>query len=546
MKTWVDKKWFERTLEIIPGASAWLFILSPIIFAYWAPTFIAIFILIYSFYWLMKSINISRHMIMGFFRLRRNMKINWLTLCQKAEKLKDLEKHQEQEYLKNKSLFGWEDLLVVQNLCGKQELVKDWKEIIHIALFAVSKEDQDILEPSILAVKNSNYPNDKIILLFAMEEAYQKQTEKMITTLAKKYSKDFYDIKWYWHIKKEDEVVGKGPNMTNAAKYFWEEYEGKIDPKDALVTTLDADHIVHKEYFAALSYYYSIDPNRDRKSYQPVALLFNNIWETPPMNRIAAISSSFWQIVEGMRPYRLRTFAAHTQSLSMLLITDFWSKTTIVEDGHQYWRSFFAMNGDHKMIPLMLPVYQDAVMGETLWEATKNAYKQKRRWAWGVSDFPYIVKNSIKHKEIPLHERLLQIFRHFAGSFSWSTASFFLALAWIPLAFNSAFQDTVIAHNISSFSSQMLRFAWFGIVINVWVSFVLAPPKPSSKYGLRYDLEMIFQWVLSAPYAIFLSALPALESQTRLMLGKKLEVFWITPKIRKHAPKVTEEKKSLT
>lgn len=541
MKTWVDSRWFERTLEIIPGLSAWLFILSPVVLAPLAPTFAAVFILVYAFYWVCKSINISRHMIVGFLRLKRNMALDWLDRCKKTEDLNELEGYLEKRYLEKKSIFNWEELLFVQNLGKDQKLIMDWKEITHVVLFAVSKEDRGIVEPSIQAVLNSNYPKEKIILLFAMEEAYQESTESMIEDLAKEYSHEFKDFKWYWHVKKDDEVVGKGPNMSCAAKQFWKEFEGKLDPGKVLLTTLDSDHIAHKQYFASLSYHYSIDPNRDRKSYQPVALLFNNIWETPPMNRIAAISSSFWQIVEGMRPHRLRTFAAHTQSLAMLLKTDFWSTKTIVEDGHQYWRSYFSLNGDHKMVPVMLPIYQDAVMGETIWQSTKNAYLQKRRWAWGVSDFPYIVINSIKHKEIPLYDRLLQIFRHFAGTFSWSTASFFLSAAWIPLSFNRTFQDTVIAHNIAIFSSQLLRFAWVGIVINVWVSFVLAPPKPSSKYGLRYDLEMIFQWLLSAPYSIFLSALPALESQTRLMLGKKLDVFWITPKIRKHAPRVTEK-----
>lgn len=542
MKTWVDQKWFERIWEIVPGASAWLFIISPIVIAPFAPTAMAIFILVYSFFWLGKSINTSRHLMSGFVRLKRNMEIDWLELCKKTTSIKDLQKHLEEKYKAKKSLTNWEDLLLVQNLCKKQSEVKNWEDITHLVLFAVSKEGKDIIEPSLKAVLESNYPSKKILILFAMEEAYQAQTQTVIEELAKKYSKEFLDFRYYWHIKRPDEVVGKGPNMACAAKAFWKDVQKTMSPKDVLVTNLDADHIVHKQYFARLSYLYAIDPNRDRKSYQPVPLLFSNIWEAPPMNRIAAISSSFWQIVEAMRPYRLRTFAAHTQSLEMLLKTDFWSTKTIVEDGHQFWRTYFTLNGDHYMVPLLVPVYQDAVIGETLWMGIKNQYLQKRRWSWGVSDFPYIIINSIKHKEIPLYDRLLQIFRHFAGNFSWSTASFFLAAAWIPLFLNKPFQDTVIAHNISLYSSQMLRFAWIGIVFNVWVSFVLAPPKPAN-FGRRHDIGMIAQWILSPPYAIFLSALPALESQTRLLLGKKLDIFWITPKVRKHEPRVTETKK---
>ena len=223
----------------------------------------------------------------------------------------------------------------------------------------------------------------------------------------------------------------------------------------------------------------------------------------------------------------------------MLLSTDFWSVTTIVEDGHQYWRTYFTLNGNHQMVPMNLPVYQDAVLGGNWWESFKNQYLQKRRWAWGITDFPFVVAESIKHKEISIWERLLQVFRSFAGHFVWSTSSFILAFGWIPLSFNKSFQDTVIAHNIATYSSIMLRLAWIGLFISIWMSLALFPPRPK-KYTPFRHLAMVLQWVLGPFYAIVLSALPALEAQTRLMLGKKLE-FFIVPKIRVTAPKHQHE-----
>lgn len=540
MENVIEKKWFVRTLEVLPGAAAWLTIISPFILAAIAPLYLGIFIIVYSFYWLCKSLNISRHLFSGYFKLRHNMDISWLEYCQKTEDIRKLEKYLDNKYQESKKIYDWEDLLWVQNLEKDQNKVLDWKEIEHLVIVAVSKERLDILEPTMEAMSEVNYPLDKIRIIFAAEAVYKDDILSDLTVLNKKYGKKFKDLRWYWHEQAEGEVRGKGPNITFAGKSFWKEFEGKLDPEKCLVTNIDADHIVHKEYFGRLSYLYTIDPARETRSYQPIPLLFNNIWDVPAANRIAAVSSSFWQLVESMRPFRLRTFAAHTQSLSMLLMTDFWSVKTIVEDGHQYWRSYFALNGEHHMIPLFLPVYQDAVVGESLWEATKNQYLQKRRWAWGVSDFPYIVINSIKHKEIPFFNRFLQVFRHFTGIYTWATSSFVLSLAWIPLLFNQGFQDTVLAHNIAIFSSQMLRVAWIGIVLNVWISLILLPKRPAG-YGKHKNLGMVFMWILSPPYAIFLSSLPALDSQTRLMLGKKLEVFWITPKFRKTAPTVSKK-----
>jgi len=236
-----------------------------------------------------------------------------------------------------------------------------------------------------------------------------------------------------------------------------------------------------------------------------------------------------------MRPYRLRTFASHAQPLSVLVKTDFWSTQTIVEDGHQYWRTYFAFSGEHYMEPLLIPVYQDCVLAESLWVTIKNQYNQRKRWAYGISDFPYVIQKSIKHKEIPLYERLLQIFRLTAGHISWSTASLLLAFAWIPLALNRGFQDMVIVHNMMIYGATLMRVAWLGIVANAWIYLSLLPKKPE-RYGRHRYLNMVFQWVFIAPVSIFISSVPALEAQTRLMLGKYMNVFWLTPKYRKEAP----------
>jgi len=70
------------------------------------------------------------------------------------------------------------------------------------------------------------------------------------------------------------------------------------------------------------------------------------------------------------------------------------------------------------------------------------------------------------------------------------------------------------------------------LVSSAVLSIILLPPRPP-KFGKFKYLWMILQWLLFPVTTIGLGALPGLEAQTRLMLGKYLG-FWVTPKIRKN------------
>jgi len=532
---WTDNRFFTRVLEIFPGLTAWSILLLPFAFAQTYPVAVAYFILTFNLYWFTKAFNIMRHMLGGFNRMWRSMKIDWLERCKMVSS--DVPTYKESlwhEYEKTKTSFSRKNWQEIDNIGDNYEVIKNWKEIYHAVFVTNCFEGFEITDPAYQALVDSNYPNEKIIIVSCGEgrdaEAYAEVSRK----LKEKYGKAFFDIMFFVHEDMPGDVIGKGPNLSSAGHKFvayMAKEHPQIKPEDILVTTLDADHIVHKDYLAGLTYKYIIDANRHRKTYQPVPLLLNNIWDAPAPSRVLAIASSFWLIVELMRPYRLRTFAAHSQNLQTLLVTDFWSSKTIVEDGHQYWRTYFAYNGDHEMVSIFLPVYQDCVLATSFWLTLKNQYLQRRRWAWGISDFPFVVKNYIKHDEIPFGEKFLLTYRLFAGHISWSTSSFLIAFAWLPMMFNQAFQDTVLAHNVAIFSSNLLRLAWVGVFANVWIYLLILPPLPKDRRKSDY-VGMILQWVIAPLVAIFFSSLPALESQTRLLLGQSLDVFRVTPKVR--------------
>lgn len=525
----------QRFLDIVPGALAWATLLMPFILAPFAPAVVAYFILIFSLYWFFKFLNFARHLLFGFKKMTKYMKTDWYERCKNLKNLKSSIAHLENIKDDPEAL---KDLKELYKYNGSEDAIKNFEDIYQAIFVCIYKESYEIVEPTLEAIVNSNYPNKKIMIVLAIEERGAPESIETAKKLKEKYAKDFYYFDYFVHPDNlPDEVKGKGGNLYFAGKKFkaYLDQNEKIKDEDVLVTNIDGDHIIHKEYLGRLTYKYIIDPNREKKTYQPVALLFNNIWDTPALNRVAAVGSSFWQMIESMRPFRQRTFAAHTQSLKTLIKTDYWAKNTIVEDGHQFWRTYFAYGGHIEMVSLYIPVYQDAVLLDSYWATLKGQYLQRRRWAWGASDFSFVIINFMKHKEIPFLEKIIQTSRQFTGNYSWATASFLIAGAWIPLLFNQAFQETVLAHNITQYSSSVMRVAWIGIFLNIWIYMSMIPPKPAN-YGIFRSVGMITQWVFTPIVAIFLSSLPALEAQTRLMIGKRLE-FWTTPKVRKEEVK---------
>lgn len=554
--TFVDSRWFYRLLEIIPGFITWAVIISSIILSFISPSVVAYFIIAFDLYWLLKSLRMSLALVRGYHRLSRTQAINWAknleslanpekALTNAMDELVKLEKssppfarlwprvlftrRQYQKYQTLKQTIYELSSVVDQ----KATLIKP-NDLYHAVILATYNESLDTLRPSVEALIKSDYDLSKIIFVLAYEKRGGEVTQTNARKLEQEFKSVFGNFLTVGHPANiSGEVKGKGSNITFAGRELLRYVTKKgIDPEHVIVTTLDSDNRVSQPYFSCLAYKYAIDPNRTHKSYQPIPMFFNNIWDVPAPMRVIATGNSFWLIIETVRPHRLRNFAAHAQSLRTLIDTDFWSVKTIVEDGHQYWRTFFAYDGDHSVEPIYLPIYQDAVLADSYLKTIKNQFIQLRRWAWGISDFAYVVVNSIKNKRITLGYKLLQIGRLLEGHFSWATAPLILSfVAWLPLILNSSFKNQVLAHQLPVVASRILTLATAGLFVTIWISLISLPPRPERYRRTRF-IPMILQWVLLPVTAICFGSFAAIYAQTRLLLGKYLE-YDVTPKVIK-------------
>lgn len=540
--SFADKRWFYRLMEMVPGVATWATILAPIYLSFLSPVALAYFIIAFDIYWLLKSFRMSVALISSYLQYKQYMDVDWSERLVQLEHLDRAIAKTESEYRSalKRANFGKQklyrhELMRLRELADHSNTLLEPDQVYHAIIMASYHESAETIEPSIDAVISSNYSMDKVIFILAYEQRGGQQDLEVVTAIANKYRSKFADFLLIEHPADiPGEIIGKGPNITFAGRRL-AEYIGKkkIDPEKLIVTTLDADHRVDRQYLSRLTYSYCINPNRLRTSFQPLAMFFNNIWDAPAPMRVIATGSSFWIMIESGRPHRLRNFASHAQSMQTLLDTDFWSVTSPVEDGHQYWRTYFTYDGDHTVEPLFIPIYQDAVLSGNYRKTFKNQFLQLERWAYGASDFPYVVKNMVKNHKISFFEKFAQTFRLFEGHYSWATAALILTFAaWAPLLLNPGFSHEALAHQLPIVASRILTAAMVGQFVTIWVSLLLLPPRPA-RYRRTRSVMMLLQWVLVPVVGIVFGSFAAIDAQTRLMIGKYLGSFRVTEKVVK-------------
>jgi hypothetical protein len=177
----------------------------------------------------------------------------------------------------------------------------------------------------------------------------------------------------------------------------------------------------------------------------------------------------------------------------------------------------------------------DVCMDETVGRTMKNLYKQQRRWGWGIENLPYLMFNTIKErKNLPVGKMVNKILVQLYGFHSWATNALIIGVVgWMPMILGGdRFNVTVLSSNLPVVSRTLMTVAMIGMLFSAIISSMLLPKRPE-KYGFGKSLTMILQWMILPVSIIFFGAIPGLEAQTRLMLGKYMG-FWVTPKARKN------------
>lgn len=519
-----------RFFEMLPGILSWSILALPFILSQISPGLTVFFIIAYLLLWFVKAVGMNVRAVQGFRMLQRHQKLPW------PQMLAELQAGKVVQPDRHIPTWHYENVRRTQ----EEKLPVYPEDVYHAIIIATYNETREVLEPTIKSVLESEYNMKRVIFVLAYEARGGERVAALAHELVAEYEGQFMHAMAVEHPDDiPGEVRGKGGNITYAGRELQKYLEAEnIAPLNVIVTTLDSDNRPHKYYLSALSYVYSLCSDPRTVSFQPVPMFTNNIWDVPAPMRVIATGNTFWNVVLSLRPHMMRNFSSHAQSMATLIDTDYWSVRTIVEDGHQFWRTYFRYDGHHEVYPLYLPIFQDAVLSSTLRKTLKVQFIQLRRWAWGASDIAYVLeKGYFTPNKVPRFDLLAKLMRLIEGHVSWATAPLILAFsAFVPLLFNP--QDYA-ANQLPHIASDIQTVALAGIFVTLFLSMKILPPKPK-RYKSHRTLFMILQWVYLPVTTIAYNALSALYSQTRLMFGKYLGEFDVTDKAV-----ITEDKRKV-
>jgi cellulose synthase/poly-beta-1,6-N-acetylglucosamine synthase-like glycosyltransferase len=414
-------------------------------------------------------------------------------------------------------------------------IVKWGAKFQHIVIVPIYTEPYDVIEENILSLLATEYPYRENITVLLATEARAPDAETHAQNIIKNHGSKGINIVNIVHpadLPNEGKV--KGSNITYAIKTYEsmrkEEWVA-LDPEHTFVSTIDTDTKVRPDFFSIVSYTFLSTDYRHHAIYQ-YAPVYSNNWRTGHFfARIIGIGTTMWQLFESQNPEFYRNFAVYGQSLTCLHKADYWDKFSIVEDGMQYWRSYFGWGGFFRIVNTPAICEMDLVAETNIYRTVRSQYKQLRRWSWGCTDVEYVIPQFVASRTIPTREKIRKTLYLIYNHLFWAGGPFMLFfIGYVPGIFYS------IDHSLAAFTVPIAS----SIVFTILFATVVFPSLISIHIMRRYTnftakdyVLNLIQWIAVPVLTLTLFSIPAIESQIRLFFGKRIDSFDTTQKMNR-------------
>ena len=482
----------QRWLEVLPTAGVWLIITAPVWGAIVAPVALGFGLIVFSIYWLWKSLGFACGVIIGFWRLHHAQQRDWL---------------------------------------ADSARLPNYTDLHHLVIVPTYGESEEIVADTLHYLTLQDVPLERVSVVLAFEER-DPLAPARADRLSARFASLFQNLLITFHPDLDGEVRGKSANLTWAAGRVQAELieTGLLDPEQLIVTVCDADSRLHHRFLGALSYEVLRDPDGYLHIFQPAILFYANHWRLiAPLRALNSIYS-LWELARMVPTHRLVTQSTYSLSWKAIREVGFWDVNVIPEDSHMCFKVLFHFGQRVKVRPIFLPVYADAAEGANLRRTLENQYHQILRWAWGVSDIPYVAIGAFRARDLPWHMRIMRVTWYVEEHLMWPSHWFLLTLGgMIPSLINPAYAHSQLGLWQSSLVSAILGLCLPCLILVIFVDWRLRPQHPEGEDAL----DVLIGWIsfaLLPVVGLVLCALPALDAHTRLLFGRRLE-YRVTEKV---------------
>jgi hypothetical protein len=490
---------------------------------YFAPWALAIGIVAFFLYWLIRSCAVAVSCVIGLRRIRKWEGTNW-----------------------------------VAKYCARLSAdpgVREWSWPRHMVIIPNYKESNESLARTLESLANQANAG-QLVIVMAME-AREADARAKAASLVMRFANRFADMFATYHpYGLPSETPGKGSNEAWAAREAHIRLvENAGDDIDRYtVTSCDADAVFHPHHFEALNYLFLTGSDPYRTFWQPTIFNSNNIWDIPAPLRIPDGLSGINRLSNLVMPGSVK-FPTSCYSLSwkMLHEIDYWDEEVIPEDWHVYMKSCFTLGDRVHVEALYLPLGNDCVLTDGYVKTLKAHYFQSVRHAWGASDIPYAWRASLSGQS-PLSRR-----RKFLISGAVTKVHALWMAQWYIITLGNVFPmlltsylggrmpdwwygrfvslpgptwhlDEIAHGNFSqpvggminvNVAGALIYFCLFPLIAMIVIESKTRPPRPAHVSRLAAACQFVM-WPLMAFITFVFASLPALHAQWKLASGKGL------------------------
>lgn len=482
----------SRFAEIAVSASTWIIVMIPLWLAPFHPAVVAYGIIAFNLYFLTMAARNAKRATIAYLKILQAQTVDFVALVSKSPARAS--------------------------------------HIHHYIIIPCYKESIEKINETVQCIIATDYPwkhNLHVVLGFEAREAESRQKAERIMSLFQ----DDIAMVTSFHELADHEVPGKASNQTSAVKDVVQRF---VDPHnypytDVLLTICDADSKLPENYFSYLTYTYLHDTERNYHFYWAPVLLYNNFWQLPFFVRMQASLSSVLRLAHLEDRENLIQISTYSVGLKLIHDIGYWDVDIVPEDWHVHLQAYFKYGTRVRTIPLYTMINGDAVYAGSVAKTFLSRYEQEKRWAWGVSDIAYAWPRIWNTPHIPIVPKLKKVMYLTVSHLLWPTSFFILTVfATVTPIVNPVFKRTVLGFILPQISGLILTIS-SSLLIVLTIIDILVRNKLEIKTRPHNIALLALQWYVLPVVSFFLSALPALEAHTRLLLGKKL-VYKVTEK----------------